>query len=285
MHQVFSAQAQLGEGALWDADHQRLLWVDIVGHRVHRYDPVSGIDQSIDVGNYVGSMVPARGGGLILTLLRSFYHLDWETQELRLLASVESDRPTNRFNDGKCDPRGRFWAGTLELAESKPAGALYCLEPDLTVRKVLSGITVSNGLDWSPDGSTMYYIDSATRAVTAFDYDLDHGTLSHRRQIIHLTDGVPDGMTVDSEGMIWIAHWDGYRISRWNPAQGARLQTFELPVARITSIAIGGSDLRQLFVTSARHGLSAADLRAQPLAGDLFSARTEIQGLPARLFG
>jgi sugar lactone lactonase YvrE len=276
---------QLGEGPHWDPDAQVLWFVDIIGQAVHRYNPTTRDDVCFVVDDFVSTVVPRARGGLVITRGRGFYRYDWATQELHRIAEVEPDRPNNRFNDGKCDARGRFWAGTLDRDEREPKGALYCLEVDGTIRKVLDGITVSNGIGFSPDQRTFYYIDSPTHRVVAFDYDLDHGTLSNRRELLIIDDGVPDGMTVDAEGMLWIGHWDGGCISRWDPKGGTCLARYRLPVDRVTSVAFGGPDLSTLFITTARHGLTPAALKSQPLAGQLFAFEAPVAGLPAAPYG
>jgi sugar lactone lactonase YvrE len=279
MQSLLPVQARLGEGPHWDADSGCLWYVDILGHTIHRYHPASRSSAALILQDDVSTVVPRLGGGLVITLGRGFYALDWDSHALTLLAEVENDRPNNRFNDGKCDAKGRFWAGTLDRGEKEPLGGLYCLDLDLSVHKMLDGVTVSNGLGWSPDNQTMYYIDSATQRVAAFDYDLDRGRLSHRREIIAIDTGTPDGMTVDAEGMLWVAHWDGGRISRWDPVSGTQLAEYLLPVDRVTSLAFGGPDLTELFITSARHGISADALSRQPLAGNVFSFTAPVAGL------
>ncbi len=285
VHSKISAQTELGEGPHWDDDQGCLWFVDIVGHRVYRYHRGSENLESRLLPDDVSVVVPRRQGGLIVTLGRGFYSLDWTSGALTLLSSVEPDRPNNRFNDGKCDAWGRLWAGTLDRSERDPLGSLYCLDVDLRVRKVLDGVTVSNGIGWSPDQRTMYYIDSATKIVAAFDYDLERGELSGRRDLLFIESGTPDGMAVDALGMLWVAHWDGARISRWDPQAGTLLQEYTLPVDRVTSLAFGGPDLRELFITSARHGLSPDVLDAQPLAGNIFSMTAPAPGLCAHPFG
>ncbi len=274
----------MGEGPAWDDTTGSLLWVDIVRGEVHQYDPVAASDRVIRLPDYVGAVVPRRRGGLVVAMRGGFHHLDPETETLHLLAGVETDQPDHRFNDGKCDLAGRFWAGTMELNESRPTGVLYCLEPDLTVRSVVHGVTISNGLGWSPDQRTMYYIDTPTKVVSAFDYDPAKGTPTRRRTVIRIEHGSPDGMAVDSEGMVWVAHWGGYRISRWNPATGALLEEYPIPVAQVSSIAFGGPDLRQIYVTTAARGLSAAQREKEPLAGGIFTMRSPVPGLPTQAF-
>lgn len=284
MELVWDGKAIVGEGPSWDARDQTLLFVDIEGRTVHRLRPETGTVDTWQVGDYVGAVVPRRSGGAVITLSDGFYHLDLATGNHKPLVAVEADRSEHRFNDGKCDPRGRFWAGTLHLEEQDPLGTLYCLEADLTVRAVVSNVTISNGLGWSPDGRTMYFIDTPTHCVFAFDFDVETGAVQNRRTVIEIHEGGPDGMAVDQAGMVWVAHWGGSRVSRFDPKSGRKLQEWLLPVSQVTSLAFGGRDLQDVYVTSARRGLDAAALAREPAAGGLFHLRSDTPGLPTDAF-
>lgn len=283
---VLDAKASLGEGAIWDADKQVLYWVDVTGKALHIFDPERKSDRTIPIGQFVGTVVPREAGGVMLALQNGFFALDLETEVLTSIIDPEQNQPENRFNDGKCDPEGRFWAGTMNLNETERSGALYCLDTDLSVRKMRSGVGISNGIAWSIDCRSMYYIDSPTKQVVAFDYDVRSGELSHPRVIIDLTgdDAVPDGMTMDAEGMLWIAHWGGYRVTRWNPDNGELLSEIAVPASQVTSCAFGGKDLNVLYITTARIGIDEQELDKQPLAGGIFSVATQVKGLPAYTF-
>ena len=275
---------ELGEGPVWDDRQGVLIWVDIWAGEVHSYDPASGRDSAIGVGQPVGAAVPRRSGGLVLAVRDGFAFLDPDGR-LTSVAEVETANPGNRMNDGKCDRHGRFWAGTM-AGDSRPgAGALYRLDPDLSVTKVLDGVTVSNGLAWSLDDRTMYYIDTPTQRVDAFDYDLASGTIENRRPLIEIPEeaGSPDGMTIDAEGFLWVALYGGRAVRRFSP-DGRLERVVELPAANVTSCAFGDPDLDRLFITSARQELSPADLAAQPQAGALFGHRPGAQGVPADRF-
>jgi sugar lactone lactonase YvrE len=284
---VFDAQAALGEGPHWDADQQRLVWVDIEREQLHVYDPAGDADTAYDVGCKIGAAVLCQSGGVMLATHHGFENFDLNTLQKTLVADPESHRPDNRFNDGKCDSRGRFWAGTMSMVREPEAGSLYVLETDGSVRRLFGGVTTSNGLGWSPDDATMYYIDTPTLQVAAFDFDAAAGTIDNRRVIITFPPDVgrPDGMTVDAEGMLWIAHWDGAQISRWDPHRGQLLDTVRLPARRVTSCVFGGPHLDQLFITTARHGLDQATLDQQPLAGGLFVLEPGVRGLPTNRYG
>ncbi|HSQ39683.1 MAG TPA: SMP-30/gluconolactonase/LRE family protein, partial [Anaerolineales bacterium] len=198
-----------------------------------------------------------------------------------LLASV-SEPATNRFNDGKCDPAGRLLAGTMDMDEKAASGNLYSLEAGKPPRKLLDGIRISNGLAWSPDYRLFYYIDTPTRQVRAFDYDLETGNISKPRVVVEIPSGMgfPDGMTSDMEGRLWIAQWGGSRVSKWNPLTGQKEAEIAVPVPHVTSCVFGGPRRDILFVTTARVGLDKSTLAQNPLSGGLFQIQTQTEGMP-----
>lgn len=277
---ILDAKAALGEGAIWDARRQVLFWVDILGKQLHRYDPDTNTDRAWDIGQPVSAVVPRRSGGVMLAVYDGLAGFDLETGKLEFIADPETESPDTRFNDGKCDPAGRFWAGTMSLQHARETGSLYVLDADRHVRKMLDKVTTSNGIVWSLDHRTMYYIDTPTQRVDAFDYNVKTGNIVNRRVAVRIPDdqGHPDGMTLDAEGMIWVAHWNGWRVTRWNPVTGELLATIRVPVARVTSCAFGGTNLDRLYITTARPD---KDDPAQPHAGSLFMAHPGVRGLPA----
>lgn len=282
---LVDAHARVGEGPVWDAALQRLVWVDILNGLVHRYDPVSGDDETVEVGKAVGAAAPRASGGLVLALEDEFAAFDPATGELTPLAPVEADAPGRRMNDGKCDRAGRFWAGSMEWDGEHPTGSLYRLDPDHTVTRVLEGVRISNGLGWSPDERLMYYIDSPTYRIDVFDFDLDAGRLANRRVLVEVPRewGMPDGMTVDAEGYLWVAFWGGWAVRRLAP-DGKLVETLRLPVSQVSSCTFGGPDLTDLYITSATDKLSEEQLRAEPHAGALFRARPGVAGGPTWSF-
>ena len=277
--------ADLGEAPAWDADAHRLIWVDIAAGVVHRFDPSTGRDEMIGVGQPVGAAAPTTSGGLAIAARDGFCLLDPSTGRLEMLAEVEPTVPATLMNDGKCDAAGRFWAGTKDVEGRRPLGSLFRLDADLSLTRVLTGVTISNGLGWSPDQRTMYFIDSATYAIDAFDFELETGSVSNRRRLVELPDawGLPDGMTVDEEGFLWVAFWTGSAIRRLSPV-GEVVSVIELPVSLVTSCAFGGDDLSDLYMTSARVALSGKQLEAQPHAGGLFRLSPGVRGHAAHLF-
>jgi sugar lactone lactonase YvrE len=191
----------------------------------------------------------------------------------------ESHPPSNRFNDGKCDPTGRFLAGTMAIDETPGSGSLYSLDQNLRVKQLLGGLSISNGMGWSPDYSTMYFIDSPTKQVVAFDYELNTGNISNRRVVVTIPEGYPDGMTTDQEGMIWVALWAGFKVTRWNPRTGKLLQSISVPAPNVTSCTFGGSNMNELYITTARKDMDTAALDKYPKAGGVFRLKTDVIGM------
>jgi sugar lactone lactonase YvrE len=278
---VLDAHATLGEGPLWDGRTSELLWVDITGGTVHRFDPASGLDRSFDAGGFVGAVVPRAAGGYVLAAQNGFAAADGDGS-VRLLAEVEADRPETRMNDGACDSRGRFWAGTMNIDGVTCSGCLYRLDPDLRVTRMLTEVTISNGIGWSSDDRVMYFVDTAAGGVDAFDFEPETGAISGRRRLVTIEDGGggPDGLTMDAEDCLWVALWDGWAVRRYAP-DGTHLGTVEVPAARVTKPAFGGADLTDLYITTA-----AADEPdpKQPHAGGIFRARPGVAGRPANAF-
>jgi sugar lactone lactonase YvrE len=250
---AFDLRAGLGEGALWDWRHDLLVSVDILAGRVLVNDPGDGSTRSIEVGQPVSAAMLRGEHELLLAMRDGFSTLDLESGSFEPLVAVESDNRANRMNDAACDARGRCFAGTMAFDTSPGAGTLYCLDGDLSVHAVLSGLTISNGLGWSPSGSVMYHIDSMAGGVDAHDFDERTGALTGKRRLVD-TDpswGLPDGLAVDAEGGIWVAFWGGSAVRRFGPG-GELSETIELPATNPTRPAFGGANLDQLYVTTAQ---------------------------------
>lgn len=274
-----AAPAELGEGPVWDAAREELIWVDIDRGLVHRRSRGRS-DLTVDVGQPVGCAVPRAGGGLALALRDGFGLLSPGGGRARLVAPVERDRLDTRMNDGACDGRGRLWAGTMSLRGDTRTAALYRLDPDLSVTRVLPGISVSNGIAWSPDWSVLYHVDSPRRRIDLYDFDLATAAVGGRRAVIPVDPGLgsPDGLTVDAEGGVWVALWGGGAVLRFSPTR-ALDETLELPVTNVTSCCFGDRDLGTLYVTTAARGAAH-----EPLAGAVFACRPGVAGLPATPF-
>jgi len=272
---VVEHRCLLGEGPVWDIKNERILWIDILRGDIHAFYPANNRFETFNTGTLIGSIALNKSGGLIAALQDGFALVDIEQKEIEYLADPEAHIIDNRFNEGKCDPAGRFWAGTMSLSEEPHAGSLYTLEKGLSISKKIEGVTISNGMAWSPDETVFYYIDTPTLEVVAYDYNKLNGNISNKKTIITIPQdyGYPDGMTIDSEGMLWIAHWDGWQITRWNPNTGKQLHRISLPVAKVTSCTFGGKNLDELYITTASKEMSKDELKNQPLAGSLFVVR------------
>lgn len=284
---ILDAQAQLGEGAFWNHQTQELWWIDIEGMRLHIFDPQTKANKTIQLDQRIGTVVPNNEGHAIIALQDGIYQLDLKDQSQKLLAPIEADLKENRMNDGKCDPAGRLWAGTMNVKGEAKKGALYCIETDGAHRKMLDSISISNGIVWSADHQRMYYIDTPDRNVKGYDYDKATGNITNESIIIRIPKGMgyPDGMTIDAEGMLWIAMWDGNCVTRWNPKSGQLLQKIEVPAHNVSSCAFGGPNLDTLYITSARVDMKPEELEALPLAGGLFSVVPGVVGVKSSVFG
>jgi len=278
---VFPADTELGEGPVWDAREACLYFTDILKGRVHRFDPSTGNVRTYEIGQSVGTVLPTERGDLVLAVRDGFARLDPATGRVESIAAGDADRPDLRMNDGACDPAGRFWAGTMALDERRDAGALYRLGVDGRVERVLEPVTISNGIDWSDDGRTMFYVDSATRRVDAFDFDVATGALGNRRPFVTIPkgQGFPDGLTLDAHGGVWVALWGGSAVHRYS-RDGALDAVVRVPAAHTTSCTFGGADLSDLFITSATIRLSDVQRAEQPLAGGVFRCRPGFTGRP-----
>jgi sugar lactone lactonase YvrE len=268
-----------GEGPIWH--NGRLIYVDIEAHKIIAFTPDTGEEKIWDVGQRVGTVVPRAKGGLVWAGDDGFFFLDEGTGQSTAIADPEPNMPDNRFNDGKCDPAGRFWAGTICLKKRAEA-ALYCLHTDLRVEKKFAPVTNSNGIIWSRDTRTMYYIDTPSKKVRAFDFDNAAGVISHERVVWDTSAdaSVPDGMTIDSEDRLWVAFCHGAKVVCFDPKTQKVEMQIDFPCIETTACAFGGPDLRDFYITTGlKPGL------AEPLAGRLFVCRPGAQGVPASAFG
>lgn len=274
---ALAARARLGEGPVWDEEAGVLWWVDIYNHRVHRFSPATGEDHFRELRETVGCVAPAGGGRVLVALRRGVVLLEWETGALEALATLIPDQPGHRLNDGKCDPRGRLWVGSMNRREG--GASLFRVSPGGEVRHMETGLTISNGLGWSPDARTFYLTDSPAKVIYAYDFDADAGEISRRRVFADLGEGsaFPDGLTVDAEGCVWSAQWEGGCVLRFAP-DGREVGRVELPVPRTTSCALASG---HLYVTSASVGMGEEELEESFPSGDLFRVEVEVEGLPA----
>lgn len=277
---ILDAKAELGEGPAWDEKTQTLYWVDILGKRIYTAEGVLA-----ELDEFIGCLAPRKNGNLIVGKRASFVDFDLGTSQQTLLVSL-NESATNRMNDGKCDPAGRFLAGTMDMNEKDPTGSFYSFDGTST-RTLFRDVIISNGMAWSPDYKTFYYIDTPTCEVRAYDYDVKTGEIANRRKAFDVPNslGWADGMTSDVEGNLWIAMWGGAQVTRWDPRTGQLLEQIPVPALQSSCPVFGGKDRNELYVTSARKGMSEADLNKYPLSGGLFKAVTKYEGMPTFEFG
>ncbi len=284
---VLAHSCFLGESPLWDDAQQLICWVDIVRGEIHQYSPQSEEHTVITTGQMVGAIGLCDNGHFIAALQNGFGFIDRATGQVRIIQDPEAGLPNNRFNDGKCAPDGRFWAGTLSFDEIKGAGSVYCLQPGMSVIKKMEHVTISNGLAWNANRSIMYYIDSPTQQIVAYRYDAISGNISNPQTVVTVPagEGAPDGMTIDTEDMLWTACWGGSKVVRWDPHTGKKLLEIMLPVSHVSCCCFGGPLLQDLYITTAVKDLSPAQLKDQPLAGKLFVVENcGFTGLATNLF-
>jgi sugar lactone lactonase YvrE len=282
VERVLAARARLGECPVWDSGRAQLVWVDIYNHRVHEFDPATGRDRYVETADVVSAIVPTVGDRLLIAQRDRLALLDFDSGELEPVCTVALPRDC-RLNDGKCDARGRFWVGSI--SEHPGDAALYRYDPDGSLRVMETGLTISNGLGWSPDGKTFYLTDSPKRAIYAYRFDEETGAIADRRLLVDLGDEAvePDGLAIDRDGNLWSALWDGWSVVCFD-SDGRELLRAALPVQRPTSLAFGGDGLADLFVTTASVGLSQAEIQRGFHAGDLFRLGPTAGGLAPHPF-
>ncbi|MEP6844646.1 MAG: SMP-30/gluconolactonase/LRE family protein [Panacibacter sp.] len=281
---LFDAKSQLGEGSFWHPKENKLYWVDIEKKELHIYDPGTKIDRHFVVPARIGSVVPVEDGGALVALESGIHFIDTKTGKLTFLNNPLSENI--RFNDGKCDPSGRFWVGSMELDFKQDAASLYRFDKNNSIHEMVTNITCSNGIVWTADKKIMYYTDTPTGNIDAFNYDDATGNISNRRVVIKIPVGIgyPDGMTLDSEDKLWVALWGGNGVARFDPLTGKMLLKINVPAPHTTSCSFGGKDLKILYITTAREGLNDEQLKEYPLSGSLFSIDLDVKGAPANFY-
>lgn len=281
----FPGRAELAEGPVWHDG--ALWWVNIVSGTLNRLDVASRLNTSRATGDFLSAAVPSRDGSWLIAQRNRCSRLDWSSGAITPCASISDFPAGNRLNDGKCDPMGNFWVGSMDLKLTPSRASLYRLSTRGEVSRVLQNLTLSNGLVWSPSGTTFYHVDSVARRVTAFDCDVDSGKLANARKVVEFQEheGSPDGMTIDREGNLWIALWGASSVIRVASNTGKVLSRHALPIPQVSACTFGGAGLSTLFITTAWENLSLDQRIAQPLAGSIFALETDTQGLAANLFG
>lgn len=286
---LFPANAYLGEGVWWDDNSRKLYWVDILQKEIHRTDPDNAEDRLLRTEDYVGCIAPCDDGTLIAGIGTELCFVDFDNGSIVPAASLAAAHPNIRFNDGKCDPHGRLWIGTMSntlntSAENPVAhGALYCFSSDLKRQVMLSDLYISNGIAFAPGGETMYHTDTMTQQIVEYELDPSDGTIRSSRPAVQIpvSDGSPDGMTIDEEGMLWVALWGGYCVARYCPVTGKELSRIKIPVKNVTCCAFGGDNHQYLFITTSSIGANEGE---KEYAGRIFVAKTDVKGLPVNRF-
>ncbi|XP_053395486.1 regucalcin-like [Mercenaria mercenaria] len=286
----------IGEGPHWDERTQTLLYVDINDGSVHRWSPETGKDEKHKFDTFCSLVVPCKKGGYLVSVGNSVCHFDWDTKKLTTLQTVDEGKET-RINDGKCDASGRLWFGTMGLEKTpavvnKHQGSLFSLEIDGSVKKHKEGVSISNGLAWTADNKTMYYIDSIPRKVFGYDFDIKTGTMSNERVVVDLggedtipTLGFPDGMTIDTDGKLWVACFFAGKVFRFDPETGKQIGAIDVPAKRTTSCCFGGKNFDEMYITCSLYGVTEDELKETPLAGSVFRATgLGAKGTPAPVY-
>lgn len=274
------SQCILGEGPIWHTERKCCYWVDIEGGILFEYHWINRSTRSWTFDYQVTMVCPGQNNSLILGLNGGIGRFDPESEKLEYILDIETKHKDIRCNDGACDSKGRLWIGSMHKEFKQGAGALYLIDKDLKINKVLGNLTISNGLAWSPDNSRLYFIDSPTRVVQSFIFSEETGEIQFEKNAIEIPSelGIPDGMTIDQEGMLWIAHWGGSGIYRWNPYDGSLLDKIEIPAPYVTSCTFAGENLDHLVITTAKGDLNQADLAKYPESGNTFWLKLEVKG-------
>ncbi len=283
----YEIESLLGEGAFWNYKTKELYWIDIEGKQLHIYNPETKQNKSFTTPSRIGTVVPHNETEAIVALEDGIYNLDLNTGVTNILSDVEHSVTENRFNDGKCDPSGNLWVGSMHYAQTAPKANLYKIDAKGNSEKMLDNITISNGIVWTSDAKTMYYIDTPTGNIRAFDFDKNDNTISNERVAVKVptTLGYPDGMAIDEENMLWVGLWNGNAVVRFNPITGEVISKIEVPAHNVTSCAFGGDNLDVLYITTASIDMTDEEKKQYPLAGSLFKVKPGVKGVKSTFFG
>lgn len=275
-------KSKLGEGAIWYAPRQKLYWVDIEGMTLNVFDPLNLKNIAYPVGKRIGTVVPVDDDTVLIALEDGMATVDLIDASIKYHVYTDIHHEhSRRFNDGKCDPNGRFWVGTHSMAGIRGVSSLYCINSGFTLDEKITGVSISNGIAWSIDHKIMYYIDTPTGKVVQFNFNKENAEIANPKTIVAIPEemGYPDGMTIDSEGMLWIALWDGFAVAQYDPRTGELLQKVAVPAPKVTSCAFGGANLDTLFITTASVEMTENELKQYPLSGSIFSAKVGVTGV------
>lgn len=278
---LYPSECILGESPLWHAERKCCFWVDIEKGILYEYNWINQATRSWKFSYRLTLVLKGKDNQLIVALDAKIARFNLDSELLEWLVDVEMPPSQNRCNDGACDSSGRLWVGTMHLGHKEGSGALYCIDTNLAVHKKLNHTTISNGIVWSLDNNHLYYIDSPTQVVQSFLYKEESGEIIFERNAVQIPNemGTPDGMAIDDEGMLWIAHWGGFGVFRWNPRNGQLLDRVQLPVPQVTSCAFAGENLDHLIITSARENLKEEELKKYPESGNTYFIKTAAKGV------
>lgn len=285
---VLNVKCTIGEGPSWDERTNTIYFIDLLGNTIYSFDGSRVLKRVLKEN--IGAAVVRERGGMVAVTMTGYYLVDFPDGEVKQICDPEAGRENSRFNDGKCDAKGRFWAGTMSRAldsgygEALPESALWCMDTKQQVSLKLDKVIQGNGMAWTPDNRKMYFIDSQTYTVQEFDFDLEKSAISNGHVVVQVPRemGLPDGMTVDSQGMLWVALWGGGAISRWNPATGELLEKISIPAKNVTACTFGGENMDELYVTTAKLDTNEEEY---PYAGGLFKIKMDITGVPSYRYG
>ena len=282
----YKVEANLGEGAIWNYKTQELYWIDIEGRKLNIYNPKSKINKVLNTESRIGTVVPFTEDEALIALENGVHKIDIQTGKSNLFTDMKSELLGSRLNDGKCDPSGRFWVGSMHLEQETGKANLYTITSENILQKKIDSVTISNGIVWTSDKKTMYYIDTPTSTIKEFDYNNETGEISNGKIAVKIPIkfGFPDGMTIDEENMLWVGMWNGNAVIRFNPKTGKVISKIEVPAHNITSCAFGGENLETLYITSARIDMTEEELIKYPLAGSLFSINPGVKGVKSNFY-
>lgn len=283
----FEFKASLGEGAFWNHETQEFYWVDILGKTFNIYNPSTKNNRSYEMPSAIGTVVPYTDDEAVVALVDGIYKVDLNSGELSILSDVESKMPWNRFNDGKCDPNGNLWVGSMHYEQDQKIASVYKVEENGTTTKMIDSVIISNGIVWTKDAKTMYYIDTPTKQIVAYDFDKETSTISNKRVAVEVSEdhGSPDGMAIDEEDMLWVGMWNGNAVARFNPKTGKLISKIEVPAHNVTSCAFGGENLDILYITTANIDMTDEEQEKYPKAGSIFKASPGVKGVKSTFFG
>ncbi len=283
---AYKTNAQLGEGAIWNYKTKELYWVDIEGKSLNIYNPKTSTNRVLETPSRIGTVVPKNDGKVLVALEDGIYNINLHTGKSSLFLNMKEELIGIRLNDGKCDPSGRFWVGSMHFDQIKGKAKLFCIKNKSEFETKIDSVTISNGIVWTSDYKTMYYIDTPTAQIKAYDFDNETGNISNGRIAVEIPEtlGYPDGMTIDEDDMLWVGMWNGNAVIRFNPNTGKVIQKIEVPAHNITSCAFGGETLETLYITSARVDMTEEELKQYPLAGSVFKIKPGVKGVKSSFF-